>query len=339
MVPRSADKPATLVDVARVSGVSRWAVSAVLFATAKNRHVGVSEATRERILEAVERLRYRPHRASRGMQNRRHGTVGVLASGFFNIPWVSIDAMLRTASAHQQVLSFESLAGEPGSLPVFVRENVVDGLITFEELPPSLEREIARHRIPLVQVNTSDRSKPNVINMDEAGAMLAAAEHLSAQRYRQITLIVQKGSVRYEQERIAALGRACRRLGLPQPRILSLADGGHDLLALGRMMRDHLGIMPACDAVIAPHDGAIALVLKACQERRRLVPEHLGLICLQDPDRLQLYDIPVSGFALPESRLGELAIELLQRRITDPSLTESLLLTYALSIRASSLRA
>lgn len=61
-------------DVARESGVSLTTVSLVLN---KNDH-RISEATRQRVLEAMERLSYTPSRLARGLPNRRANTLAVL---------------------------------------------------------------------------------------------------------------------------------------------------------------------------------------------------------------------------------------------------------------------
>lgn len=61
-------------DVARESGVSLTTVSLVLN---KNDH-RISDATRQRVLEAMERLSYTPSRLARGLPNRRANTLAVL---------------------------------------------------------------------------------------------------------------------------------------------------------------------------------------------------------------------------------------------------------------------
>ena len=61
-------------DVARESGVSLTTVSLVLN---KNDH-RISDATRQRVLEAMEKLSYTPSRLARGLPNRRANTLAIL---------------------------------------------------------------------------------------------------------------------------------------------------------------------------------------------------------------------------------------------------------------------
>ena len=55
-------KRVTIIDVAKEAGVSRQTVS-----RAVNNRGEIRAETRERVLEAVKRLGYRPNRVARGM--------------------------------------------------------------------------------------------------------------------------------------------------------------------------------------------------------------------------------------------------------------------------------
>jgi LacI family transcriptional regulator len=69
-------RPATLSDVAKMAGVSKMAVSAVI--SGKKSTVGVSASTRERILAAAEALHYRPSEFARSLRMNTISTIGLL---------------------------------------------------------------------------------------------------------------------------------------------------------------------------------------------------------------------------------------------------------------------
>lgn len=71
---------ASIRDVARESGVSLTTVSLVL----NNNDQRISEATRKRVLAAMERLSYTPSRLARGLPNRRANTLAVLVPALQN---------------------------------------------------------------------------------------------------------------------------------------------------------------------------------------------------------------------------------------------------------------
>src|SRR5262245_14586668 len=67
--------PVGIRDVARSAAVSPMPVSRVL-----NGHPGVREATRRRVLRAIEDLNYRPNRAARDLSRGRSRSVTVMTS-------------------------------------------------------------------------------------------------------------------------------------------------------------------------------------------------------------------------------------------------------------------
>ena len=66
-------KRVTMADVAREAGVSLMTVSRVV-----NEKGEVSPATRQRVLEIVERLSYRPSAIARGLATQRTGSLGLV---------------------------------------------------------------------------------------------------------------------------------------------------------------------------------------------------------------------------------------------------------------------
>lgn len=69
----------TIEDVARAAGVSRQTVSRAI-----NNKDEISPATRERVLEAVRTLDYRPSRVARGLATRRTRTIGLVVPDITN---------------------------------------------------------------------------------------------------------------------------------------------------------------------------------------------------------------------------------------------------------------
>ncbi len=70
---------AQIKDVAQQAGVSVASVSRVMAG-----HAGVSEATRQRVLDAVQALDYRPDLAARRLRSRRTDTIGLIVSDIRN---------------------------------------------------------------------------------------------------------------------------------------------------------------------------------------------------------------------------------------------------------------
>jgi len=68
-------RPASIRDVARLAGVSHQTVSRVL-----NEHPSIRDATKSRVLAAIDELQFRPSRAARMLSRQRSQTIGILAA-------------------------------------------------------------------------------------------------------------------------------------------------------------------------------------------------------------------------------------------------------------------
>ncbi len=89
---------ATLDEVARRAGVTAATVSNVLRERGR-----VGEATRARVLEAVEALGYRPHLAARALAEGRAPTVALMVSSIAN-PLPGVRAGGRARGAPQRAV-------------------------------------------------------------------------------------------------------------------------------------------------------------------------------------------------------------------------------------------
>ena len=74
MAPSTLRKPATRKDVARLAGVSETVVSYVL-----NNNRYVAQDKRERVLQAVKQLQYRPNNIARALRGKRSGHILFIA--------------------------------------------------------------------------------------------------------------------------------------------------------------------------------------------------------------------------------------------------------------------
>jgi len=73
--PARRQRPANVMDVARAAGVSHQTVSRVL-----NDHPSLRPATRQRVLDAMAELDYRPNAAARALSSNRSRMIGILST-------------------------------------------------------------------------------------------------------------------------------------------------------------------------------------------------------------------------------------------------------------------
>ncbi len=202
-------------DVARRSGVSIATVSNVLHDTAP-----VAEATRRRVLEAIDELGYRSNEVARSLKRRSTQTLGVVIPDALN-PFNATIALQIERRAHRDgfaVLVAET-ENDPDTEAAQVRALVgrrVDGVIfpavTAGSAIPS---ELLDRGVPVVAVSF-EGSDPRMgsIHVDEFAAMEQVVEHLVELGHRRIAFAhsgAHEESVDYRPDAVRA---ALERRGL-----------------------------------------------------------------------------------------------------------------------------
>src|SRR5215207_6257990 len=177
-------------DIAREANVSRVTVSLVLAGKDQT-----SEETRNRVLEAAKRLRYRPNLLVQGMQTGRTGAIGVImptSMWFHGVIAKGVhDELIEgdfvpvqlwtTPRAHTKELELEQIHR--------LVDRRVDGVIIFPidvSVPDVHFQEIWQRHIPLVTVDRETTTHADHVGTDEEVGGRLAAEHLLALGHRHI---------------------------------------------------------------------------------------------------------------------------------------------------------
>jgi DNA-binding LacI/PurR family transcriptional regulator len=180
--------PARIADVAARAGVGVATVSRVL-----NGHVNVRPATRERVLEAIRVLNYRPSSVARNLSLQRTMVVGAVLPWFTNPSAVQrvrgIVEGLSDSPYDLMVFDVESEDRQRRAFELFDRGDRADGLLVVSTQPPEAEVErLNAARIPCILVDGAHPSLPSIAVDDVAGGEMAT-RHLIELGHRRIALI------------------------------------------------------------------------------------------------------------------------------------------------------
>lgn len=287
-VPERTARPAVMHDVARLAGVSHQTVSRVL-----NDQPNVRPETRDRVLEAIRQLNYRPNALARGLVTRRSQTVGVIsfdtrlygpASTLLAIEYAAREAgyavtlsSLPTLDAASVRSAVSALAGQSvdGVIVIAPREDAARGL---HDLRPGL---------PVVAVEAGFGGDIPVVSVDQfAGAQLAT-DHLLDMGHRTVWHVAGPDDWLEARERLdgwrASLARRGREEPPPLPGDWSAESGYRAGLELaGR---------PDATAIFAANDQMALGILHALYERGVRVPEEVSVVGFDN--------IPESAYLIP----------------------------------------
>jgi len=288
----------TSFDVARLAGVSRATVSYVLNGRTDQ---SISEATRQRVLQAAQQLEYVPNAASRALRIGSSKLVMLVNSG---IPWST-----NVSDLEDHLTSLVSDSGR--SLVVWRRQGPQDLARTLSNLEPAVvisqdllserERELlTRLHIPLVEV---DIAFPGT----DLPARLQF-EHLQAYGHERIGYLTtsEPELQRFAAPRTAAFRAACIALGLPEP-VVGTVPGGLSVAAddVAELLRTWTAGERPVTAVACFNDVHAAVCLAAAQRVGLWVPYDLAVIGLDDDIFAPITAPPLTTIRLDNRKFAE----------------------------------
>lgn len=306
---------ATIADVARLAGVSVATVSYVLNGTRP-----VSPERRQRVLEAIEALGYRPNRVARSLRARRTNTIGLIVSNIVSPFYTEIARAVEDVARRH---GYSVILCNSDDDPAKEREYVdlllgrqVDGLLVAPAPNDQAAlAEVVDTGAPLVLVNRRPAGvdAPSV-TMASGPATHELVRHLIEHGHRRIGVISGVPGSPSSQDRLEAYAHALREAGIePDPR---LVRHGHAQYEGGMAAARELLQEPDPPTAICSLGTSMTLgALVAIRQMGLRVPEDVALVGYTDTPWYQVTDPPLTAVAQPVRRLGELAIDLLLRSI------------------------
>ncbi|WP_439472797.1 LacI family DNA-binding transcriptional regulator [Brevundimonas sp.] len=325
-------KAATIRDVAERADVSVASVSRVL-----NGAGPVTEATRQRVLEAVEALQYVPHSGARSLSTSKTSTVGVilpdLYGEFFSELIRGMDVAARSLGYHLIVSSSHDDADEASSAIRSMRGRV-DGLIVLSpHLGAANLASGLAGRTPVLLMNggAAADGRPSIV-VDNHGGAVAAVEHLIAIGRKRIAHIAGPAGNLEAEARLAGYLEAMAKAGLPT----TIVDGAFTRGSGQAAGETLVGHADRPDAVFAANDNMAVGALLAFQDAGFRVPEDIAMVGFDD--------IPLAGLVRPGlttlkiniAETGRNALERLVRLIGSAADTACEVVRPELVVRASS---
>jgi DNA-binding LacI/PurR family transcriptional regulator len=307
----------TVYDVAKKAKVSIATVSRVLNSSGK-----VNEATRKRVLSAIDSLGFVPKAEAAARARKASGRIGVLAP-FFTYPSFverlqGVASSLTDSPYEVVVYNVDSSARRDTYLSSLAVTRRLDGLIVMA-LPfdDAMAHRLIAHKLETVLIEAGRPQFSSVEIDDEDGGRIAAG-YLLEKGHRRCAFVGDKDLPDYaihpSEWRLAGYRKALQGAGVPLPDdYIALAPHG---LEQARQLTHRLLDLPEPPtAIFAPSDMQAMGILKAARERGLSVPDQLAIIGFDD---LEMSDyIGLTTVRQPLKESGRVAVELLLARLAD----------------------
>ena len=310
-------RPASILDVAAVAGVSYQTVSRVI-----NGHPSVRPATRELVLAAIEQLGFRPNRAARVLRGARARSVTVITPNTslygYQAALQGIEEAARTAGFSVGVRVVDSdqplevaaavkRAVEPGgSLIVIAYDRA--GTMALDAVPPEIPMA-ALVETPAVEPAPD---KPWVW-LDDRKAAAEATRYLLSLGHRTVHYLAIPSST-HTSQRQAGWRHALEESGAPVPAPVPCGWTPRS----GYQTGQRLAADPEVTAVLCGNDELALGVMRALHAAGLSVPGHVSVVGFDDMPVAEFLTPPLTTVRLDFAELGRACFALL-RSLTEPT--------------------
>jgi LacI family transcriptional regulator len=278
----------------------------------------VSAAARARVLEAIDRLGYRPNLLAQSLTTGRSRILGVIVADI-EIPFfTAIARSIQDRAASDGFLTLVANSDETAALEdelvrAFLARSV-DGIIVSPAAGPSTALREAARRVPIVLVDRRvEGLEADVVLSDNPGAAAEATSYLIGLGHRRIAYVTDAPDKTSNQERLQGFRDAFDTARLEHdPNLIWVTDyhtSGAER-ALRRLLATHRPTALLCS------EGSITLgALRAARALRWRIPGDLSLLGFDQLDWSSATEPPLTVVEQQARRIGASATELILRRL------------------------
>ena len=323
----------TLEDVAARAGVSTATVSRCL-----NMPEKVVEATRQRVMQAVETLGYAPNFSARALVAKRTRTIGAVIPTMANAIFAEgIQAFQDVLQAEGYTLLVASSGYDPKAEAEAIRTLVARGadgllLIGFDR-DPSLYTFLSTQEIPAVVAWAYDAAAPlPSVGFDSRAAMRDLARHAIGLGHRRIGMISarQTGNDR-ARARAEGVAAAMAEAGLGAPLVEETSYGiDEGAAAFARL----IGRNPGLTLVMCGNDVLAAGAIRGAEALGFAVPGEISITGFDDLELARLVTPELATVCVPHRAMGEAAARAILAALAGEA-PQARLLPTELRLRAS----
>jgi len=313
-VVRLGPKPVSLKELAERLGLSPATVSLVI-----NRSPvadSIPHETKDRVLAAARKYKYRPSFFARSLRAQRSFTIGVIvpevSDGYSASVMSGVEDHLLQEGYFYFVVSHRHRADLIDEYPRLFLERSVDGLIAVDT-PWTLQLSV-----PVVTVSGHNHVKgvSNIV-LDHVRAAEIALKHLFHLGHREIAFIKGQEFSSDTEVRWANIEKAARHLGLRiSSALVSQLEGDSPSPELGyEATQKLLSSHKRFTALFAFNDISAMGAIRALREARLRVPDDVSVVGFDDIQSAAYQNPALTTVRQPLREMGRIAAETLLRRI------------------------
>ncbi|MFC5379453.1 LacI family DNA-binding transcriptional regulator [Aquipuribacter nitratireducens] len=312
-------------DVAAAAGVSPQTVSNVINARGR-----FTDATRDRVEQAIADLGFRPNQYAKSLRTRRTTMIGFDLSGTqmsvrnpFTLSF--LHALVHAAALRgYRVLTFTHDAPGADDLRESSVDALVDGFVLNDSTPADPRPRVLHERgIPFVVVGRTASDLPAAwVDVDNRAAMRAPVDHLVGRGFHRFAFLGYDTHDYWDVDRLVGTEEHLARHGLPLASTVLVDPAG---AGVREAVVDLLSGDDRPDAVVTSSDSLAVVVAQLAPGLGLRMGTDLGLTGFDAGPLAGMTEPPLASVRIPVEEIAELSIERLVRRLEGEEARDGLL--------------
>jgi LacI family transcriptional regulator len=323
-------------QIAKIAKVSKRTVTRAI-----NNQYGISEKTKEKILNIIKRHNYRPSSIARALSTKKTKVLGLI------IPENEDPFFARLIKAVEEVAdknsysiilmnTFKDYKKELKNISLCI-EKQVDGILFTPTRTDNKKSilELKNSKIPFVCMNRhfDDKKIDYVINDNILGGYLAT-NHLLEHGYKKIAYLSYSMNISSAKERLQGYKKALRKHKIPFNKKYVIETGGMTE-EVQKTCKKLLKLKKTPDAIFTFCDLIAVGVYRFLKGNGLRAGKDMGLVGYDDIDIVSLLDVPLTTICQPTYEIGRLSTEILINKLIKKKKTKQIILKPSLIVRAS----
>lgn len=323
---------ATIVDVAKLAGVTPTTVSRVI-----NNRGYISEKTKKRVQEAMDELGYQPNEIARSLTKQKSNTIGVIVPHISHPYFAKLISNLENEAAKKDykiiLCNSKEKAEKEKQYLDMCKSNRVAGIIICSGNVES--NKINTGGIPVVLLEKNFEEGKLGIQCDNYQGGKLATEHLIECGCKKILHL--SGVI---DEEMPADNREKAFIDVCSKNEIEYFIKKYDIDTYNQMnyydyIKAALNEIEGVDGIFASSDLIAAQVIQVCNEIKIRIPEDIKLVGFDDVDISQLTTPRITTVHQPIKEMARLSIELINAKYNNIEVNEKTILSIKLIIRES----
>jgi len=308
----------TIADIARIANVSKATVSAVL-----NNKSTVAPQTREKVLEVIKKLNYRPSEVARSLSSKKTRCIGLVIKEIDNPYFAKVMKGVFDACCEK---GYTVLLGSSELSPAQEIQNIetltsqrVDGLIISPLQDQNIDytylSDLLREKYPVVTLGKVKNYITNVVDIDNVAAAYQAVNFLIGLNHEKIAYFSGPSYSAHSTDRLEGYQQAHIENNLPIRKNFIIQVGSY----IGnsyRLSKEFFSTNSDLPSAVFCYNDLVAIgLINALLEMDFKIPNDVSVVGFDDIDICESVKIPLTTVHVPAYEIGKAAAELLIEQI------------------------